>query len=75
MIVEFHGMKCRYSTYRTNGEDKNILTLVNAKDWEKSLQYDFQSPFLTHVFGFTAGIVITTMAVVLNIIKKSTAHF
>ena len=41
MIVEFHGMKCRCSTYRTNGEDKNILTLLNAKDWEKSLQYDF----------------------------------
>ena len=44
MIVDFHGMKCRYSTYRTNGEDKNILTLVNAKDWEKSLQYDFTEP-------------------------------
>lgn len=44
MIVEFHGMKCRCSTYRTNGEDKNILTLLNAKDWEKSLQYDFTEP-------------------------------
>ena len=40
MIVEFHGMKCRC----TNGEDKNILTLLNAKDWEKSLQYDFTEP-------------------------------
>ena len=44
MIVEFHGMKCRCSTYRTNGEDKNILTLLNAKDWEKSLQYVFTEP-------------------------------
>ena len=31
---------------------------------------DNQSSFLTHVFGFTAGIVITTLMVVLNIIKK-----
>ena len=44
MIVEFHGMKCRCRTYRTNGADKNILTLLNAKDWEKSLQYDFTEP-------------------------------
>ncbi len=29
-----------------------------------------QSSFLTHVFGFTAGIVITTLMVVLNNIKK-----
>ena len=44
MIVEFHGMKCRCSTYRTNGEDKNILTLLNAKDWE---QYGLWCHFLT----------------------------
>lgn len=32
---------------------------------------DKPSSFLTHVFGFTAGIVITTLMVVLNIIKNS----
>lgn len=26
------------------GEDKPILTLINPKDWEKSLQYDFTEP-------------------------------
>lgn len=32
---------------------------------------DNQSTFLTHVFGFTAGILITSLMVVLNIIKRS----
>jgi len=32
---------------------------------------DNQSSFLTHVFGFTVGIVITTLMIVLNIIKKA----
>ena len=41
MIVNFHGMQCRYGTYRTQGIDKPILTLINSADWEKSLQYDF----------------------------------
>lgn len=31
---------------------------------------DNQSSFLTHIFGFTAGIVITTVMVVSNIIKS-----
>lgn len=26
------------------GEDKPILTLVDQRDWEKSLQYDFTEP-------------------------------
>lgn len=45
MIVDFHGMKCRYGTYRVMGETKPILTLVDeALDWKKSLQYDFIEP-------------------------------
>lgn len=45
MIVDFHGMKCRYGTYRVMGETKPILTLVDeALDWKKSLQYDFTEP-------------------------------
>ena len=45
MIVDFHGMKCRYGTYRVMGETKPILTLVDeAVDWKKSLQYDFTEP-------------------------------
>lgn len=44
MIIDFHGMHCRYGTYRVMGEDKPILTLINPKDWEKSLQYDFTEP-------------------------------
>ena len=41
MIVEFHGLKCRYGTLRIAGENKPVLTLVNQSDWEKSLKYDF----------------------------------
>ena len=52
MIVDFHGMKCRYGTYRVMGETKPILTLVDeALDWKKSLQYDFtelQNGFRCH---------------------------
>lgn len=44
MIIYFHGMSCRYGTYRVMGEDKPILTLVDDRDWEKSLQYDFTEP-------------------------------
>lgn len=33
-----------YGTYRVMGADKPILTLVDSKDWEKSLQYDFTEP-------------------------------
>ena len=44
MFIEFHGMKCRYGTYRVLGEDKPILTLVNSSDWIKSLKYDFTEP-------------------------------
>lgn len=45
MIIDFHGMKCRYGTYRVMGEAKPILTLVDeALDWKKSLQYDFTEP-------------------------------
>ncbi len=44
MVIEYHGMKCRYGTYRVMGEDKPILTLVNSSDWEKSLKYDFTEP-------------------------------
>ena len=44
MIVEFHGMKCRYGLYRVCGENKPILTLVNAEDLEKALQYEFTEP-------------------------------
>lgn len=46
MIIDFHGMKCRYGTYRVMGKEaKPILTLVNeALDWKKSLQYDFTEP-------------------------------
>lgn len=32
---------------------------------------DNQSSFLTHVFGFTVGILVTSIMIVLNIIKKS----
>ena len=44
MIVDFHGIECRLTTYRTNGENKKILTLVNTEDWKKSLDYDFVEP-------------------------------
>ena len=45
MIIDFHGMKCRFGTYRVMGEAKPILTLVDeALDWKKSLQYDFTEP-------------------------------
>lgn len=44
MIVDFHGIQCRLTTYRTNGENKEILTLVNNSDWKKSLEYDFVEP-------------------------------
>lgn len=44
MIIEFHGMMCRYGTYRTCGEDRPILTLLNKEDWKKSLQYNFTEP-------------------------------
>lgn len=38
MMIYFHG------TYRVMGEDKPILTLVDQKDWERSLQFDFTEP-------------------------------
>lgn len=44
MMIYFHGMLCRYGTYRVMGEDKPILTLVDQKDWERSLQFDFTEP-------------------------------
>ena len=44
MIVEFHGMKCRYGTYRLCGENRPVLTLLNNSDWQKSLQYGFSDP-------------------------------
>ncbi len=44
MIVTFHGMLCRYGTYRLMGENKPILTLIDDRDWKKSLQYDFIEP-------------------------------
>lgn len=44
MIIDFHGMKCRYGTYRSCGENMPILTLVDSSDWEKSLEFDFTEP-------------------------------
>lgn len=44
MIVNFHGMLCRYGIYRLMGENKPVLTLVDDNDWNKSLQYDFTEP-------------------------------
>ncbi len=44
MIVDFHGIECRLTTYRANGENKKILTIVNNNDWKKSLEYDFVEP-------------------------------
>ncbi len=44
MIIDFHGMLCKYGIYRVIGENKPILTLVNDKDFGKSLQYDFVEP-------------------------------
>lgn len=40
MIIDYHGMKCRYGTYANNP----MLTLVDPADWGKSHQYDFYEP-------------------------------
>lgn len=45
MIIDFHGIKCRYGTYRVMGENKPILTPVGeVSDWKKLVQYDFTEP-------------------------------
>ena len=51
MIVNFHGMQCRYGTYRTQGIDKPILTLINSADVENPCNMILQNRNL--VYGAT----------------------
>lgn len=51
MIIYFHGMLCRYGTYRVMGEDKPILTLVDQRDWENPCNLISRNHSL--VFGAT----------------------
>lgn len=45
LIVDFHGIKCRYSMYRVMGENKPVLTPVGeVSDWKKLVEYDFEEP-------------------------------
>lgn len=44
MIVDFHGIKCRFGRYRVNGEDKPVLTPVSSVPGEQLIQYGFEDP-------------------------------
>lgn len=58
MIVEFHGMKCRCSTYRTNGEDNT----VKDKHHRKLVKYYESLAEDRYTYTGATDIVLTAVA-------------